>query len=44
VQKCVHIYVSAKTIPNTTVTKIGKGGMKESSGQGEFKCDIFAIL
>jgi hypothetical protein len=31
-------------IPVETVPGIRGGGMKESSGGGEFKCDIFGTL
>jgi hypothetical protein len=38
------MYVSAIKIPVETVPGIGKGGMKESRGRGEFKYDIFDTL
>jgi hypothetical protein len=38
------MYVNAKMIPVETVPGIRGGGMKESSGGGEFKCDIFGTL
>jgi hypothetical protein len=38
------MYVNAKMIPVQTVSGIGGGGMKESSGGGEFKYDIFDTL
>jgi hypothetical protein len=33
-----------KMIPAVTVLGISRQGIKESSGGGEFKCDIFDIL
>jgi hypothetical protein len=38
------MYVNVKMIPIETVPGIGGGGTKESSGRGEFKCDIFDTL
>jgi hypothetical protein len=38
------MYVNAKMIPVETVPGIGGEGLKESSGGGEFKYDIFDIL
>jgi hypothetical protein len=38
------MYVNAKMILVETVPGIRRGGMKESRGGGEFKCDIFATL
>jgi hypothetical protein len=38
------MYVSAKTMPVESVPGIGGGGMKESSGGGEFKYDIVDTL
>jgi hypothetical protein len=38
------MYVKAKMIPVETVPEIGQGGMKESSGGGKFKYDIFDTL
>jgi hypothetical protein len=37
------MYVNAKMIPVETVPEIRGGGMKESSGVGEFNYDIFDI-
>jgi hypothetical protein len=44
VQKCVHLYVKAKMIPDETIPGIGEGEVKESSGGGELKYDIFDTL
>jgi hypothetical protein len=44
VEKCLQIYVNAKTIPVESVPGIRGGGIKESSGRGEFKYDTFATL
>jgi hypothetical protein len=38
------MYVNAKIIPVETVAGIGVGGMKESNGRDELKCDIFDTL
>jgi hypothetical protein len=38
------MYVNAKMIPVKTVSGIRGGVMKESSGGGEFKYDIFDTL
>jgi hypothetical protein len=38
------MYVNARMIPVETVPGIGGGEMKESSGGGEFKCDVFNTL
>jgi hypothetical protein len=38
------MYVNAKMTPAETITGIRWGGMKESSGGGEFKYDIFDTL
>jgi hypothetical protein len=38
------MYITAKMIPVETVAGIGGGGMKESSGEDEFKYDLFDIL
>jgi hypothetical protein len=38
------MYVNAKTMPVKTVPGIGVGEVKESSGGGEFKYDIFDTL
>jgi hypothetical protein len=38
------MYVNAKMIPVETVPGIRRGGMKESSGGGEFKYDMFNTL
>jgi hypothetical protein len=35
---------SAKMIPVETVPGIGEKGMKESTGRGEFKYDMFDTL
>jgi hypothetical protein len=37
------MYVNAKMIPVETVPGMGRV-MKDSSGQGEFKCDMFDTL
>jgi hypothetical protein len=44
VQKCVHLYVKAKMLPDVTIPGMGKGEVKESSGRGELKYDIFDTL
>jgi hypothetical protein len=44
VQKWVHIYVNVKTIPVETIPGIMEGGIKESSGGGEFKYDKVDIF
>jgi hypothetical protein len=36
----IHLYVNAKMIPVETVPGIGGKGMKENSGEGEFKYDM----
>jgi hypothetical protein len=38
------MYVNAKMIPVETVPGIRGGGMKESSGRGEFKYNFFFFL
>jgi hypothetical protein len=38
------MYVNAKMIPVETVPGIGRGGMNESGGGGEFKYDILDTL
>jgi hypothetical protein len=38
------MYANANMIPVKTVPGTGEGGMKESSGGGEFKYDIFDTL
>jgi hypothetical protein len=38
------VYLNAKTIPLETIPGIRGGGMKESSGEGEFKYDISDTL
>jgi hypothetical protein len=38
------MYVNGKMIPVGNIPKMGEGGIKESSGEGEFKYDIFDIL
>jgi hypothetical protein len=38
------MYVNAKMLPVETVPGIEGGGIKESSGGGEFKYDVFDIL
>jgi hypothetical protein len=38
------MYVKAKMIPVETVLRIRGGGVKGSSGGGEFKYDIFDTL
>jgi hypothetical protein len=40
-KECVDMEVNAKMIPIETIPGMGGGGMKESSGRGEFKHDIF---
>jgi hypothetical protein len=42
-KQCVHMYVNAKVIPVET-SRNWEGGMKESSGRGEFKYDIYDTL
>jgi hypothetical protein len=41
---CVHMYVNTKMIPVETILGMGLGGIKESSGGGEFKNDILDTL
>jgi hypothetical protein len=43
-KQCIHVYVNAKMIPVETAPGTRGRGMKESSGWGEFKCDISDIL
>jgi hypothetical protein len=38
------MHVNAKTIPAKTIPGIREEGVKESSGRGEFKYDIFDNL
>jgi hypothetical protein len=38
------MYVNAKIPPAEIVPRIRGGGMKKSSGKGEFKYDIFDIV
>jgi hypothetical protein len=38
------MYVNGKMRPVETIPGMGGGGMKESSGGGEFKYDIFNIF
>jgi hypothetical protein len=38
------MYVSAKMIPVTTIPEMRGERIKESSGEGKFKYDIFDIL
>jgi hypothetical protein len=38
------MYVIRKMMPVETIPGIWKGGIKENSGWGEFKYDIFDIL
>jgi hypothetical protein len=38
------MYVNAKMIPVETFPRIGERGIKESSGGGKFKYDIFDTL
>jgi hypothetical protein len=38
------MYVNARVIPVETVSGIRVGRMKESSGRGEFKYDVFDTL
>jgi hypothetical protein len=44
VQICVHMYVHGKMRPAETIPGMGKWGMKEYDGGGEFNCDVFGIL
>jgi hypothetical protein len=44
VQKCVYMYVKAKMIPDETIPGMGEGEIKETSGGGELKYDIFDTL
>jgi hypothetical protein len=43
-KKCAHLYVNAKMRPVETVPGMGEGGIKQSSGGGEFKYQIFDTL
>jgi hypothetical protein len=38
------MYLNAKMIPVESVPRIRGGGVKESTGGGEFKYDVFDIL
>jgi hypothetical protein len=38
------MYVNAKMMPVETIPAIRRGGMKEISGVGKFKYDIFDTL
>jgi hypothetical protein len=38
------MYVNAKIIPLKLLKELGKEGVKESNGRGEFKYDIFDTL
>jgi hypothetical protein len=44
VQKCVHLYVKAKMIPDESIPGMAEGAIKESSRGGELKYDIFDTL
>jgi hypothetical protein len=39
----MHVYVNAKMIPVETLPGMGGREMKDSSGGGEFKYDIYLI-
>jgi hypothetical protein len=38
------MYVNGTMISVQTIPGMGRKGMKENGGGGEFKCDIFNIL
>jgi hypothetical protein len=38
------MYVNGKMIPLETIPGMGRRGIKERGGRGEFKYDIFDIL
>jgi hypothetical protein len=38
------MYINGKMTPVKTVPGMGKGRIKESTGKGEFKSEIFHIL
>jgi hypothetical protein len=38
------MYVNAEMIPVETIPGMGRGGMKESCGRGEFNYDLFNTL
>jgi hypothetical protein len=38
------MYVNAKMTPVETISRMGERGIKESSGGGEFKYDIFGTF
>jgi hypothetical protein len=44
VKKCIHMYINAKMRPFETIPVMGIGEIKESSGGGELKYDIFDTL
>jgi hypothetical protein len=43
-KNCVHDYVNEKMIPVETISGMGRGGIKENGGGGEFKYNIFDTL
>jgi hypothetical protein len=38
------MYINVKMVPVETISGIGGGEMKESSGGGEYKYDVFGTL
>jgi hypothetical protein len=38
------MYVNGKMIPAETIPGMGRGGMKENDGEGEFNYDVFDTL
>jgi hypothetical protein len=44
IQYCTYMYVNGKMRPVETIPGMGKKGIRENHGGGEFKYDIFAIL
>jgi hypothetical protein len=38
------MYVNRKLIPVEIIPGMGRAGIKENGGVGEFKCDIFDTL
>jgi hypothetical protein len=38
------MYINAKMIPDKTIPRMRKVGLKDSSGGGEFKYDIYDLL
>jgi hypothetical protein len=38
------MYISGKIIPVESIPEMGKAGIKENGGGGEFKYDIFDTL